>query len=93
MEWLGTKKYTGDAIFQKTYTDVHFNRHNNRGEKDQYLIKNHHEAIISHEDFEAAQDIIEQRGKEKGLERQHKKYQKPLSLFGKYHLRSVRRYT
>ena len=66
------EKYTGDAIFQKTYTDVHFNRHNNKGEKDQYLIKNHHEAIISHEDYEAAQDIIEQRGKEKGLERQHK---------------------
>lgn len=72
---VGNEKYTGDVIFQKTYTDVHFNRHNNRGEKDRYLIKNHHEAIISHEDYEAAQDIIEQRGKEKGLEKQHKKYQ------------------
>ncbi len=35
------EKYTGDAIFQKTYTDVHFNRHNNNGEKDQYLIRKH----------------------------------------------------
>lgn len=80
---VGNEKYTGDAIFQKTYTDVHFNRHNNRGEKDRYLIKNHHEAIISHEDYEAAQDIIEQRGKEKGLERQHKKYQNRYPFSGK----------
>ena len=72
---VGNEKYTGDAIFQKTYTDAHFNRHNNYGEKDQYLIKNHHEPIISHEDFEAAQDVIEQRGKEKGIEKKHEKYQ------------------
>lgn len=65
---VGNEKYTGDAIFQKTFTDTHFNRHYNYGEKDQYLIKNHHDSIISHEDFEAAQIIIEQRGKEKGLE-------------------------
>lgn len=80
---VGNEKYTGDAVFQKTYTDDHFNRHNNLGEKDQYLIKNHHEAIISHEDFEAAQDIIEQRGKEKGLEKQNKKYQNRYPFSGK----------
>lgn len=72
---VGNEKYTGDAIFQKTYTDDCFNRHNNNGEKEQYLVKNHHEPIISHDDFEAAQSIIEQRGKEKGLEKQNKKYQ------------------
>ena len=42
---LGNEKYTGDVILQKTYTDEHFNRHNNYGEKDQYLIENHHDAI------------------------------------------------
>jgi site-specific DNA recombinase len=31
---LGNEKYTGDIIFQKTYTDSQFNRHTNRGEKD-----------------------------------------------------------
>lgn len=72
---VGNEKYTGDAIFQKTYTDMHFNRHYNYGEKDQYLIKNHHDAIISHEDFNAAQDIIEQRGKEKGVKKYQGKYQ------------------
>ena len=80
---VGNEKYTGDAIFQKTYTDAYFNRHYNYGEKDQYLIKNHHDAIISHEDFEAAQDIIEQRGKEKGLEKQNKKYQNRYPFSGK----------
>ena len=54
---------------------MHFNRHYNYGEKDQYLIKNHHDAIISHEEFNAAQDIIEQRGKEKGVEKYQGKYQ------------------
>ena len=80
---IGNEKYTGDVVFQKTYTDEHFNRHNNHGEKDQYLIRNHHEAIISHEEFEAAQDIIEQRGKEKRLEKQSKKYQNRYPCSGK----------
>ena len=80
---VGNEKYTGDAIFQKTYTDQHFNRHYNNGEKDQYLIKNHHEAIISHEDFEAAQAVIEQRGKEKGVVNDHEKYQNRYPFSGK----------
>ncbi|MDL2207035.1 recombinase family protein [Eubacteriales bacterium OttesenSCG-928-N13] len=65
---IGNEKYTGDAIFQKTYTDAHFNRHRNDGEKDRYMVQNHHEAIISHDVFEAAQLIIAQRGKEKGAD-------------------------
>lgn len=62
---VSNEKYTGDAIFQKTYTDAHFNRHHNYGQKDRYLVKNHHEPIISHEIFEAAQEVIKQRSKEK----------------------------
>lgn len=80
---VSNEKYTGDAIFQKTYTDEYFNRHNNHGEKDQYLIKNHHEAIISHEVFESAQIAIEQRGKEKSVERHSKKYQNRYPFSGK----------
>ncbi len=80
---LGNEKYTGDTIFQKTYTDTHFNRHYNYGEKDQFLIKNHHDAIISHEDFEAVQAIIEQHSKEKGVEKYNEKYQNRYPLSGK----------
>jgi hypothetical protein len=87
---VGNEKYTGDAVFQKTYTDSQFNRHYNYGEKDQFLIKNHHDAIISHDDFKAAQAIIEQRGKEKGLEKQNK-ISEPLPLLRQDLLRSVRR--
>lgn len=46
------EKYVGDVIFQKIYTDEHFNRHTNYGEKDQYLMQCHHEPIISREDIE-----------------------------------------
>ena len=51
---IRNEKYTGDCIFQKTYTDSNFNRHKNDGHLDQYYVPDHHEAIISHENFEAA---------------------------------------
>jgi len=62
---LTNEKYTGDVLLQKTYTDSHFNRHTNYGEKNMYLVENHHEAIISHEDFEAVDVVLNQRAKEK----------------------------
>jgi DNA invertase Pin-like site-specific DNA recombinase len=72
---LKNENYTGDAIFQKTYTDSHFNRHHNHGEKDKYRVEHHHEAIITKDIFEATQQVIRQRGKEKGALPQDKKYQ------------------
>ena len=72
---LKNENYTGDAIFQKTYTDSHFNRHHNHGEKDKYRVEHHHEAIITKDMFEATQQVIRQRGKEKGALPQDKKYQ------------------
>ncbi len=80
---IGNEKYIGDALFQKTFSDSSYNRRRNDGEKEQYLIHNHHEPIISHEDFEAAQDIIDQHGKEKGLEKQNTKYQNRYPFSGK----------
>ena len=43
---IGNEKYTGDVLFQKTYTDSSFNRHQNRGEVDQYLMQDHHECPL-----------------------------------------------
>ena len=80
---IGNEKYIGDAIFQKTYSDSQFNRHKNDGEKEQYLIRDHHQPIISRDDFEAAQKVIEQRGKEKGLEKYNKKYLNRYPFSGK----------
>ncbi|MDR5586048.1 recombinase family protein [Clostridium aquiflavi] len=80
---LSNEKYVGDAILQKTYTDDNFNRHTNYGEKDQYYIQNHHEAIISREDFETVDKLINQRGKEKGIVKGSGKYQNRYPFSGK----------
>lgn len=90
-KWTGTvisgiiknEKYTGDVIFQKTYTDDHFNRHINHGEKNMYLAKEHHEAIVSHEIFEAANAIVKANGMEKGIEKNSGKYTKRYAMSGK----------
>lgn len=80
---LANEKYTGDCLLQKTFTDSNFNRHRNNGNLDKYFIPDHHEAIISHEDFEAAAALIEQRAAEKGIERGSAKYQQRYAFSGK----------
>ena len=61
------EKYVGDALFQKTYTDDHFRRHQNNDHLPTHLISDHHEPIVSREDFEKANAIIRQHAKEKGM--------------------------
>lgn len=80
---LANEKYTGDVIFQKTYTDSQFNRHTNYGERDRYALAGHHEAIISREDFDAAAILIQQRGREKGIVKGKNKYQNRYCFSGK----------
>lgn len=80
---LKNEKYTGDVIFQKTYTDSSFNRHTNYGEYDQYLCEGHHEPIISHEDFNKANELLQQRGKEKGNGKNTAKYQNRYGFSGR----------
>ncbi|OIJ17347.1 recombinase family protein [Anaerobacillus alkalilacustris] len=90
-QWTGTtvrgilcnEKYTGDLLLQKTYTDETFKRRANKGELDQYFIESHHEAIISHADFEAVNEAIEQRGKEKGIKKGNNKYLNRYPFSGK----------
>lgn len=80
---LKNEKYTGDVILQKTFTDSSFNRHKNKGELNMYLVENHHEAIISHEDYERVQSILEHSGKEKGIVKDEGKYQKRYAFSGR----------
>ena len=80
---LQNEKYTGDAIFQKTYTDDNYNRHINYGEENMYLYKNHHEPIISHENFDKVAEVIKQRGREKSIEKGTRKYQSRYVFSGK----------
>lgn len=71
---LTNEKYIGDVLLQKTFTDDHFNRHHNNGELEQYYWKNHHEAIISREDFEAVAYVLKQHSVEKGIQKGSDKY-------------------
>ena len=77
------EKYTGDIIFQKTFTDDRFNRHINRGEKNQYYMQNHHEAIVSRKTFDAANAIIDANGLEKGIQKDSEKYKNRYAMSGK----------
>jgi site-specific DNA recombinase len=80
---VSNEKYTGDCLFQKTWTDSQFNRHHNHGEQTMYLCHNHHKAIISHEAFDAAQRLIRQHAAEKGIQSQNRKYQKRYPFSGR----------
>lgn len=80
---IKNEKYTGDAMLQKTYTDDRFNRHVNRGEKNQYYIRNHHDPIVSHEIFDAANKIIKANGREKGIHNDTDKYKNRYAMSGK----------
>lgn len=80
---LENEKYTGDVIFQKTFTDGQFTRHRNVGQRDQFMATEHHEAIISKEDFEAAGALAAQRAAEKGVIKGSRKYQNRYGFSGK----------
>lgn len=61
---LRNEKYKGDLRMGKTYTEdpIAKTRRINYGEEDQFYIKNHHEAIVSAEIFDKAQEIRQVRG-------------------------------
>lgn len=80
---LTNEKYTGDVIFQKTYTDSSFRRHTNYGEQDMFLCADHHEAIVSHEDFDKVREILDRRAMEKGNGSNTSRYQKRYAFSGK----------
>lgn len=80
---IGNEKYTGDVLYQKTYTDSSFNRHTNYGEYDQYLVQGHHEAIISHEIYKNANAVLKQRGREKGNQKNTGIYQNRYGFSGR----------
>lgn len=79
---LKNEKYTGDVIFQKTYTDDRFTRHTNNGEEQQYYCRNHHEPIISHEVFELAEQETQRRADEKNIKKSTQKYNKRYAFSG-----------
>ncbi|MDD4069275.1 MAG: recombinase family protein [Candidatus Izemoplasmatales bacterium] len=63
MKILKNRNYTGDLILQKTYRENHLTKRQiiNKGELDRYFIKDNHEAIISRDIFEKAEQIRKER--------------------------------
>jgi len=65
MQIISNYNYTGDLILQKTFRDNHLTKRKvmNKGELDQYIVENNHEAIISQEVFEKVQRIRNEKRK------------------------------
>ncbi len=60
---LKNEKYIGDVCQGKSFTvdSITHRRVLNKGEEDKFYIKDHHEPIISKEDFEKVQEIMQSR--------------------------------
>ena len=57
---LSNEKYTGNSLLQKTYkTDtLPIIQKRNKGERDQFYVKDTHDAIISEADFQKVQEML-----------------------------------
>ncbi len=80
---LKNENYTGNAVFQKTFTDESFHRCVNYGQLDKYLVADHHEGIISKEDFDVVAALIERHAVEKNVTKGSHKYQLRYCFSGK----------
>ena len=60
---LSNEKYTGNSVWQKTYTTATFptKQKRNNGERKQYYVENSHPAIISKDIFDAVQKLMQER--------------------------------
>lgn len=60
LQILSNERYCGDVLARKTFTPNYLNHKSkkNKHDRNQYRQKDHHEAIISREDFFAVQKLI-----------------------------------
>lgn len=65
---LRNEKYCGDLVQKKTFTPDYLSHEKkyNHGEEDFVIIKNHHEPIVSHELFDQANRILDERSLSQG---------------------------
>lgn len=65
---LKNVKYQGDVLLQRMFTTDHVSKHRkeNKGHVDSIYIKENHPAIVSQEDWEAAQALMQERAEAKG---------------------------
>ena len=72
---LKNEVYVGDLLQGKTYVTDPIDKHQiiNKGVQDKFLVRNHHDAIISREDFDRAQLIA--------LSRHYEKKEEPVNNY------------
>lgn len=58
---LQNERYCGDVLARKSFTPNYLNHKSkkNKGQRNQYLWKDHHEAIVSRDDFISVQHLIQ----------------------------------
>ena len=74
LDIISNEKYKGDIMFGKTFTidPISKKRVRNNGEVDKYYIENHHEAIVSTELWEKANQILE--GRRRNIREKEEKF-------------------
>lgn len=81
LDIIRNEKYVGDARLQKTITTNTFNRKRNKGDVPMYYVKDSHPPIVSREDFDKAQSLMDERAKSKGnIPGDREKYMKRYAL-------------
>ncbi len=81
---LKNEKYKGDCILQKTYKpELCLNSRPNTGQVQQYYITDDHEPIVSREEWDMAQELIEYNRQKRGIEKGSPKWQNRYPNSGK----------
>lgn len=62
---LGNERYAGDCLLQKSFVADTGTQVRNKGQMARYYVREHHPAIVSREDWEAAQRVKEGRSKKR----------------------------
>lgn len=79
MYLLSNERYVGDAHSQKTYTEDYLSHKAvvNKGERQMYIIENHHEPIVDRKTFEKVQELLSKKNRKEKVTKEKKNY--PLS--------------
>lgn len=92
---INNYNYTGDLLLQKTFREDHLTKHRrcNKGERNQYLVENDHEPIVTKEQFMMVQDLKRQRARQFNLRYSPKRHEftgiMRCSICGKNYRRKV----
>ena len=66
--------YVGDCVYQKTFMDDAYKQRKNNGELDMFIIQDDHEAIVSREVFERANQMLARHAQEQGVGARKNRY-------------------